>query len=46
MARQAVTELGRLDILVNNAGVGTAVPAVRESPSAFRRVIDVNLNGA
>ncbi|PKV99993.1 NAD(P)-dependent dehydrogenase (short-subunit alcohol dehydrogenase family) [Amycolatopsis echigonensis] len=46
MARETVAEWGRLDILVNNAGVGTAVPAVRESPSEFRRVVDVNLNGA
>jgi NAD(P)-dependent dehydrogenase (short-subunit alcohol dehydrogenase family) len=46
MAQETVTELGRIDILVNNAGIGTAVPAVRESPSEFRRVIDVNLNGA
>jgi NAD(P)-dependent dehydrogenase (short-subunit alcohol dehydrogenase family) len=38
-------ELGRVDILVNNAGVGTAVPATRETPEAFRAVIDVNLNG-
>jgi NAD(P)-dependent dehydrogenase (short-subunit alcohol dehydrogenase family) len=41
-----VAEFGRLDILVNNAGVGTAVPASREDPEEFRRVIDVNLNGA
>ena len=45
MARETVAEWGRIDILVNNAGVGTAVPAVRESPSEFRRVVDVNLNG-
>ena len=37
---------GRVDILVNNAGIGTAVPATRESPDEFRRVIDVNLNGS
>ncbi len=37
---------GRLDILVNNAGVGTAVPATRETPEQFKRVVDVNLNGA
>jgi NAD(P)-dependent dehydrogenase (short-subunit alcohol dehydrogenase family) len=42
----AVRELGRVDTLVNNAGVGTAVPATRESPDEFRRVIDVNLNGS
>ncbi|WP_432479642.1 SDR family NAD(P)-dependent oxidoreductase [Nocardioides sp. GXQ0305] len=41
----AFEELGRVDVLVNNAGVGTAVPATRETPEEFRRVIDVNLNG-
>lgn len=41
----AVEAMGRVDILVNNAGVGTAVPATRETPDQFRRVIDVNLNG-
>jgi NAD(P)-dependent dehydrogenase (short-subunit alcohol dehydrogenase family) len=45
MARAAVAEFGRIDILVNNAGVGTAIPALREEPEQFRRVIDVNLNG-
>ena len=43
---QAVAELGRVDVLVNNAGVGTAVPATREDPEQFRRVIDINLNGS
>ncbi|GAB2982257.1 SDR family oxidoreductase [Amycolatopsis acidiphila] len=46
VAEQAVAALGRIDILVNNAGVGTAIPALREPPGEFRRVIDVNLNGA
>ena len=41
----AVAELGGVDILVNNAGVGTAVPAIRETPDEFREVIDINLNG-
>ena len=45
VAEAAMRELGRLDVLVNNAGVGTAVPALRERPEEFRRVIDVNLNG-
>ena len=41
----AVRDLGRVDVLVNNAGVGTAVPALKESPEQFRSVIDLNLNG-
>ena len=40
------SELGRVDVLVNNAGVGTAVPATREQPDEFRRVIDINLMGS
>src|SRR5437660_4967686 len=43
---EAVEQLGKVDVLINNAGVGTAVPATRESPDDFRRVIDINLNGA
>jgi len=43
---RTIEALGRVDILVNNAGVGTAVPATRESPDAFRRVIDINLLGS
>jgi NAD(P)-dependent dehydrogenase (short-subunit alcohol dehydrogenase family) len=46
VVERTVEELGRVDALVNNAGVGTAVPATREQPDDFRRVIDVNLNGS
>jgi NAD(P)-dependent dehydrogenase (short-subunit alcohol dehydrogenase family) len=46
LVARTMQELGRVDILVNNAGIGTAVPATRESPEEFARVIDVNLNGA
>jgi NAD(P)-dependent dehydrogenase (short-subunit alcohol dehydrogenase family) len=45
LVETAVEAFGRVEILVNNAGVGTAVPATREKPDDFRRVIDVNLNG-
>ena len=45
LVRETVERLGRVDVLVNNAGIGTAVPATRETPEEFRRVIDVNLNG-
>jgi NAD(P)-dependent dehydrogenase (short-subunit alcohol dehydrogenase family) len=42
----AMAEFGHVDVLINNAGVGTAVPATRETPEEFRRVIDINLNGS
>ena len=42
----AISEFGRVDVLINNAGVGTAVPATREAPDDFRKVVDVNLNGS
>ncbi|MGV0050662.1 SDR family NAD(P)-dependent oxidoreductase [Mycobacterium colombiense] len=45
LAARAVAEFGRIDVLINNAGVGTAVPALKEHPNEFRRVIDINLNG-
>ena len=44
--RAAVERFGHLDMLINNAGLGTAVPALRETPEQFREVIDVNLMGA
>jgi NAD(P)-dependent dehydrogenase (short-subunit alcohol dehydrogenase family) len=45
LATSAREELGRVDILLNNAGVATAVPATRETPEEFSRVVDVNLTG-
>jgi NAD(P)-dependent dehydrogenase (short-subunit alcohol dehydrogenase family) len=45
LVENAIHEFGRVDILVNNAGIGTAVPATREQPEEFTRVIDVNLSG-
>ncbi|AKK29865.1 SDR family NAD(P)-dependent oxidoreductase [Mycobacterium sp. EPa45] len=46
LVESSMKEFGRVDILVNNAGVGTAVPATRETPEQFRKVVDVNLNGS
>jgi NAD(P)-dependent dehydrogenase (short-subunit alcohol dehydrogenase family) len=46
VVESTIEEYGRLDVLVNNAGVGTAVPALRETPEQFRDVLDVNLFGA
>lgn len=42
----AIREFGRVDVLVNNAGMGTAIPAVKETPDQFRAVVDLNLNGS
>jgi NAD(P)-dependent dehydrogenase (short-subunit alcohol dehydrogenase family) len=46
VVQETVEQLGKADVLVNNAGIGTAVPASRETPDEFRRVIDINLNGS
>lgn len=45
LVQETIAAFGKVDILVNNAGVGTAVPAVRETPEEFRAVIEINLNG-
>jgi NAD(P)-dependent dehydrogenase (short-subunit alcohol dehydrogenase family) len=45
LAATAHEELGRVDVLLNNAGVASAVPALKETPEEFGRVVDVNLNG-
>jgi NAD(P)-dependent dehydrogenase (short-subunit alcohol dehydrogenase family) len=42
----AMAAFGRVDILINNAGIGTAMPALKETPEQFRKVIDINLNGS
>lgn len=45
LVETTLTELGRVDILVNNAGAGAIVPALRQSPEEFRRLVDLNLSG-
>lgn len=44
--QEAADTFGRVDVLVNNAGLGTGVPASKETPEEFSRVVDVNLEGA
>lgn len=42
LVAQTLEAFGQVDVLVNTAGVGTAVPAIRETPEQFRQVVDVN----
>lgn len=47
MVRQVEAELGVVDLLINNAGiVCTPSPIWQSDPDEWRRVIDVNVNGA
>lgn len=45
LVSQAYMQMGKVDILVNNAGIGNTVPALRETPDQFRKVVDTNLMG-
>lgn len=45
VAKQTVTEHGRIDILVNNAGIFSPTPLLTAPESDFRRIIDINLVG-
>ena len=49
LAEQVMQEFGRVDFVINNAGAaraGDRVPVVDLDPAAWRKVIDVNLNGS
>jgi gluconate 5-dehydrogenase len=46
MVRQIEQEIGSIDILVNNAGIIKRIPMIEMSVADFRRVVDVDLNGA
>lgn len=46
LAAKALENFGRIDILVNNAGINMRVPTLEMSAEDWKRVIDVNLNGA
>jgi NAD(P)-dependent dehydrogenase (short-subunit alcohol dehydrogenase family) len=46
LVERTLEHFGSVDILVNNAGIGSGMPALKETPDEFRRVIDINLNGA
>lgn len=46
LVSKTMDEFGHVDILINNAGIAAAVPAIRETPDQFRRVVDVNLMGS
>jgi NAD(P)-dependent dehydrogenase (short-subunit alcohol dehydrogenase family) len=46
LADLAFEQFGRIDVLINSAGIGASVPASREAPEDFRKVIEVNLMGS
>jgi len=46
LADAALEQLGGVDILINCAGLGASVPASRELPEDFRRVVETNLMGS
>jgi NAD(P)-dependent dehydrogenase (short-subunit alcohol dehydrogenase family) len=45
LVRATFERHGRIDILVNNAGISNIIPAEDETPTDFRRILEVNLVG-
>ncbi|WP_416041740.1 SDR family NAD(P)-dependent oxidoreductase [Edwardsiella ictaluri] len=45
MVSDVVAHFGRIDILFNHAGIGIFTPFMEITEAAWRKVIDVNLNG-
>jgi NAD(P)-dependent dehydrogenase (short-subunit alcohol dehydrogenase family) len=43
IVEKTVERFGRLDGLVNNAGITNVMPALRETPEEFARVLQINL---
>ena len=43
---ETVANRGKVDIRITKTGVATPMPATREAPEDFRKVIDINLNGS
>jgi NAD(P)-dependent dehydrogenase (short-subunit alcohol dehydrogenase family) len=44
--RSAVETFGRIDILVNNAGISIRTPIDQLSFEVWRKILDININGA
>ncbi|MFI3306255.1 MAG: SDR family oxidoreductase [Rikenellaceae bacterium] len=45
MIEKYAADFARIDFAVNNAGIANVVPAEEISGAAFKKVVDVNLNG-
>lgn len=46
IAKHAFDKFGKIDVLINNAGLATMSGVSDMKPEVFKKIIDVNLNGA
>jgi 3-oxoacyl-[acyl-carrier protein] reductase len=46
LAREALSDYGRIDILVNNAGITFNKPFLKVEPGQFEKIYDVNIRAA